>query len=180
MEGEAFARPAQEEPQTAEENEKLQHTVNDGVGLSVLRDPLRRETVGAAVDPFCVERREGERQREEEEEQHERDVRQHDAFEPATGIRQSEKHFLRCHHDPHEFVMREEDEGIEGEEADERKTDQRREPFADIDAADHIHHEEEEEQDRHRGQEVGREVVEGGVRHAVHRVRQHVGEDQDP
>ena len=51
--------------------------------------------------------------------------------------------------------MREEDEGIEGEEADERKTDQRREPFADIDAADHIHHEEEEEQDRHRGQKVG-------------------------
>ena len=71
VEGEAFARPAQEEPQTAEENEKLQHTVNDGVGLSVLRDPLRRETVGAAVDPFRVERREGERQREEEEEQHE-------------------------------------------------------------------------------------------------------------
>ncbi len=51
--------------------------------------------------------------------------------------------------------MREEDEGIEGEEADERKTDQCREPFADIDAADHIHHEEEEEQDRHRGQKVG-------------------------
>ena len=71
MEGEAFTRPAQEEPQTAEENEKLQRTVNDGVGLSVFRDPLRRETVGAAVDPFCVERREGERQREEEEEQHE-------------------------------------------------------------------------------------------------------------
>ena len=76
--------------------------------------------------------------------------------------------------------MREEDEGIEGEEADEGKTDQRREPFADIDAADHIHHEEEEEQDRHRGQKVGREVVEGGVLHAVRRVRQHVGEDEDP
>lgn len=65
VEGEAFARPAQEEPQTAEENEKLQHTVNDGVGLPVLRDPLWRETVGTPVDPFRVERREGEGEREE-------------------------------------------------------------------------------------------------------------------
>ena len=146
VEGEAFARPAQEEPQTAEENEKLQHTVNDGVGLPVLRDPLRRETVGTPVDPFRVERREGEGEREEKEEQQQRDVREHDALAPAAGVCQSEKHFFRCHHDPHEFVVREEDEGIEGEEADEREADQRCESFANIDAADHVHHEEEEEQ----------------------------------
>lgn len=80
----------------------------------------------------------------------------------------------------HKGIMHEEDEGAEGKETYCQKTDRGSQLPSYIDPADHIHHEENQKQRTDGSEEIGTQVVKGGVLHAVHRVNQHIRKYQDP
>ena len=174
MEREAFAHPADEEPCAAEEYEELECPVNGGIGRCVLPDPFLVQLVRALVNPAGIEDDEGQDPEVHQDEAHSPDVRQDDVGEPLARAVQREEHFPWRHHDSHVCVMREEDEGAEGKETHGYEADEDRQFPSHDDAADDVHDEEDQEQDRDRCQEVRAQVVEGGVLQSVHRVQEYV------
>ena len=179
VEWETFADPAKEEPYASEEYEELQNPVNQGVGWPAVF-PFRGKLVGTLVDPAPVEDEEAYHASGHEEEGDGTDVIQHDPLEPEHWFIHGKEYFSRGHHDAHESIVSDEDEGAECEEGNHQKTEGGGYPLSHIDPADHVHHEEDEEQGSERCEGVGTQMIEGRVVDAIDCMDEDVGKYEYP
>ena len=94
--------------------------------------PFRGKLVGTLVDPAPVEDEEAYHAAGHEEEGDGTDVIQHDPLEPEHWFIHGKEYFSRGHHDAHESIVSDEDEGAddrwgEGEEEREGREERTRE-----------------------------------------------------
>ena len=180
MEGEAFRCPADQEPCTEEKDNKLKKPVNGGVGFPVLPDPFIIQMISAAVNPFPVGRRIGDAEQGEQPDLPGFHMAHDDSCKPRPRIGHGEKHFPRGHDDAQGFIVRQKDKGGKRKEQHDRKTDESRQLAPHINPADDVHDEKDQEQLRHRGEEVRRQIIEGCRIETVRCMNQRIGKDKEP
>lgn len=180
VEGEAFRCPADQEPCTEEKDNKLQEPVNGGVGFPVLPDPFIIQMISAAVNPFPVSRRIGNAEQGEQPDLPGFHMAHDDSCKPCPRIGHGEKHFPRGHDDAQGLVVRQKDKGGKRKEKNRGQADESRQFASHINPADDVHDEKNQQQLRHGGEEVRRQIIEGRRIEAVRCVDQCIGKDKDP
>lgn len=85
VEREAFAEPAYQKPETAEENQELEDTMDTGIGFPSLLLPAGRQVIGTVINPLPVQNHKGHQADAHEKEIPEAHMRQHNAVEQRTG-----------------------------------------------------------------------------------------------
>lgn len=86
VEREAFAEPAYQKPEAAEENQELEDTVDTGIGFPSLLLPAGRQLIGTVINPLPVQNHKGHQACTHEKEIPEAHMRQHNAVEPAHRL----------------------------------------------------------------------------------------------
>lgn len=180
VERETFRGPADQKPCAEEKDNKLKKPVDGGIGFPVLPDPFIIQVIGTAVNPFPVSRRIGNTEQGEKPDLPGLHMPHDDSCEPRSRIGHGEKHFPRRHNDAQGFIVRQKDKGGKRKEQNNGKTDESRQLAPHINPADDVHDEKDQEQLRHRGEEVRRQIIEGRRIEAVYRMDQRIGKDKEP
>lgn len=180
VEREALRDPADQEPEATEKYEELQDSVDKGIGFPGCTDPPLIQVVGALINPFGIEHNKHHLSHSHGEEPGDTDMVEQDPVEPLHGVHEGEEYFPGTHHDAEEFIVRIKDKSAEGEKTYHPETDEGSQFPSHIDPADHVHHKENQEQGSDGREEIGTQMVKGGILHAVGRMDQYIGKDKGP
>lgn len=180
VEREAFRGPADQKPCAEEKDNKLKEPVDGGIGFPVLPDPFVIQAVGAAVNPFPVGRRIGKAEQGEKPDLPGLHMAHDDSCKPRPRIGHGEKHFPRGHDDAQGLVVRQKDKGRKRKKQNDGQADESCQLASHVNPADDIHNEKNQQQLRHGGEEVRRQIIEGCRIEAVRCVDQCIGKDKEP
>ena len=180
VEREALRDPADQEPEAAEKYEKLQDSVDTGIGFPGFSDPPLIQVVGALINPFGIEYNKHHLSHSHGKKPGDADMVEQDPVEPLHGVHEGEKYFPGTHHDAKEFIVRIKDKSADGEKTYHPETDEGSQFPSHIDPADHVHHKENQEQGSDGREEIGTQMVKGGILHAVGCMDQYIRKDEGP